>query len=1024
MSRFALSTFLFATILASPAPGQPKPADSIKLDVPHVSTDPEVKLDYDIVYVRAPRRGDKVGTTWAEISNPLYTDPGADLMLLHPNGTEELLVAGCKGAVADPMVSFDGEWVYYTRFHDLTGATPTVAAKAGADIYKIHVKSRKIMRLTNQEFTPNTGAGNWSKDFRTPEPGKNSIEYGVFNTGPCPQPGGKVVFTSNRNGFRPPKRLLQTMQLFVMDDDGRNIECIGHLNLGCALHPVVLTDGRIMFSSLESQGLRTSTLWGLWTIHPDGTNWAPMVSAFLPGESPSAYHFQTQLSDGAIVAEEYYNQSSSGFGGFVKFPPGPPSGYPAFGPGNTSDPRNPPLAGGQLPDGEPRLRRMGFSPHGVESLTRFARTDEGPADFAGGTSRYGPRVGKFTHPSGAPNNHLLTTYSTGPVNGGYTVHVPAVDSGIYLIKAGRPIDEPAQMRLIKNDPNYNEQWPRALVSYSRVYGMDEPKRLPALLNGGNLSPHLPEGTPFGLVGTSSLYKRESYPNGAVPPGGVTATFAGGPDRTGGFRDRDPFNSSLGAVSLNWFNQGADAGRYSNDDIHAVRILVMEPTTDRQRGPHSGRTFRSHASERLRILGEIPVRKFSGDKQPSDPDGNPDTSFLAKVPADTVFTFQTLDKNGMVLNMAQTWHQLRPGEVRHDCGGCHAHSQKPTPFAETAASKPDYGFFDLTQKTPLLTTKTNDQSGRKWDARDETGLRFADGVKNVEYFRDVKPILQRSCVACHTGKAKEPPAGLVLDDDKTVDLPNANDVPGTYYRLAMDYAGRFGYKPLIGSWRGTNASRYVRMFQSRRSLLIWKVFGRRTDGWTNDDFPTEGMPGDPKTLRHHGEPIANTAANRNRADLDFTGSAMPPPAAVASGKVQALTDEDRLTLVRWIDLGCPIDLDFDAATPQAAGFGWMLDDQRPTLTVSLPRAGKNPPADRILVGMYDYGSGIDPASFRVIADFAADGVAAGENLASRFIRLSTGVWELKLASPAAKGRLTVSVKDRQGNETRIDRSFWE
>ena len=223
----------------------------------------------------------------------------------------------------------------------------------------------------------------------------------------------------------------------------------------------------------------------------------------------------------------------------------------------------------------------------------------------------------------------------------------------------------------------------------------------------------PPDTPFGLIGTSSLYKRESYPGGAVPSGGVTATFAGGQDRTGGFRDLDPFNTSLGETSLNWFNQGADAGRYSNDDIQAIRILVMEPTTDRQRGPKSGRTFRSHANERLRILGEIPVRKFSSPAgaasrnnwvQPTDPDGNPDTSFLARIPADVAFTFQTLDRDGMVLNMAQTWHQLRPGEIRNDCGGCHAHSQKPTLFQQTAAARPDYRVFDLTETTPLLTTQ--------------------------------------------------------------------------------------------------------------------------------------------------------------------------------------------------------------------------------------------------------------------------------------------------------------------------------
>ncbi len=959
-------------------------------------------------------------------------DAGADLMLLHPDGKEEVLVVGGKGSVTDPMVSFDGQWVYYALFHDLTGGSTSQGAPAGADIYKIHVPTRKVVRLTQQRFTPNTGAAHWSKDFRSAEPGKNYLGYGVFNMGPCPLPGGKVIFTSNRNAFRPPKRLPHTLQLFVMDDDGGNIECIGHLNLGMALHPTVLTDGRVMFSSLESQGLRGSTLWGLWSIHPDGTNWGPLASAFQLGAAPSAWHFQTQLSDGSIVAEEYYNQTSSGFGGYVKFPVKLPDGTPPFGPGYADDPRNPPLRHGRLDNGQPRLRRLPFSPFGVEGLTHFARTDEGPADYSVRGQRTSTRVGRVTHPSAAPDNHLLTVWSPGPVNGGYTVHKPAVDGGIYLIKHGKALDEPGQMLLIKNDPKYNEQWPRALVPYRRVHGIDEPKRLTPLANDGKLSKHLPAGTPFGLVGTSSLYKRESYPNGAVPPGGVTATFAGGADRTGGYRDLDPFNSAVEAVSPNWFNQGADAGQYTNDDIHAIRILVMEPTTDRHAGPKSGRTFRSHANERLRILGEIPVRKFPGGKQPLDPDGNPDTSFLAKIPADVAFTFQTLDRNGMVLNMAQTWHQLRPGEIRHDCGGCHAHSQKPTPFAKTWAAKPAYQVFDLSQQTPLLTTKKHDQSGQKWDVKDQTGLRFEKTVKNVEYYRDVKPILDRSCVACHTRQWQKPAGNLVLDDNQLVSLPNADDVPGTYYRLTMDYAGRFGHKPLTGAWRGANASRYVRMFQSRRSLLIWKVFGRRTDGWSNDDFPTETEPGNSRTLRLKGQPVADTAANRNRADLDYTGSAMPPPKAVAGTyvgpdgkkiKVAPLSDEDRLTLVRWIDLGCPIDLDHDAARPEVSGFGWMLDDQRPTLTLAAPRAGANPPLTRLLVGMYDYG-GLAPDHFQVVASFPVAGVAAGKNLAAKFRPVEPGVWELPLAQPlsVARGTLTVSVRDRQGNVTRIERTF--
>src|SRR5205085_1993311 len=265
----------------------------------------------------------------------------------------------------------------------------------------------------------------------------------------------------------------------------------------------------------------------------------------------------------------------------------------------------------------------------------------------------------------------------------------------------------------------------------------------------------------------------------------------------------------------------------------------------------------------------------------DPDGNPDTSFLAKIPADVAWTFQTLDKDGMVLNMAQTWHQVRPGEVRNDCGGCHAHSQQPTLFEKTAAASKDYEVFDLTKLTPLLTTKAKDESKRQWDVKDETGLRYNKGVLNVEYHRDVRPILERSCVACHTQKWKKPAGNLVLDDDRPEThadghLPLAK-LPNRYFRLAVDQKGKYGHRPLRSGYQG---SRYVWPMQSRRSLLAWKVLGRRTDGFSNDDFPIETVPGDPNSLRLKGKPIPNTEQNRGRAVIGYMGSVMPPPEAVA------------------------------------------------------------------------------------------------------------------------------------------------
>ena len=1041
-----------ASLLGSPEPATQAPSSPAvsRFDVEPaaIRSDPTVRYDYDIVYVRAPRRGDDDQIAWADVFAPLQAEPGSDLVLLHPDGREEVLVAtGAEHAIASPFVSFDGEWVYYSRIHFVHGMSSDLLTSHSADIFRIHVGTKRIEQLTHQEFTPNTGVA----DSNLPSPG-------VYNLGPSPLPGGRVIFTSSRNGFASIKDYRawaslpgypgsSALQLFVMDDDGRNVDQIGHLNVNGALSPIVLQDGRVVFSSFESQGLHDVRVWGLWTIDPDGTKWAPLASAFAVAGN-SARHFTTQLSDGRIVFEEYYFQENMGFGSFFALSPSAPDGQPFFGSASKDDPRN--------LDVRP-FGRVSFSPSGLELLTPFSQFFNGPAYRADQNDNRSPYNGKVTHPSASPDNDLLTVWSPGPVYGlNGKIHPltrPAIDSGIYLIKGGRRVDTPGQMRLIKNDPKYNEQWPRALVPYRRIHGVNEPADLRALANDGTQSSALPEGTPFGLFGASSLYKRESYPLGVVPKNSVTAAYGGGDD---------PFEGLAGLAWFtsfgNWFSQGADAGKYANSDIHAIRILVNEPTTDPR---HAGRTIRrwwNAGNERLRILGEIPVRKFNGRDQPVDPDGNADTSFLVKLPANVAWMVQTLDKQGMVLNSAQTWHQLRPGEVRNDCGGCHAHSQPPTPFARTAAAARTYQIFDLTRSTPLLTSKANDQSGKRWDLRDETGVRFQPGVKNVEYFRDVRPILQRSCAACHTKTWAKPAADLVLDDDELTEVeddyvtifaasPPAK-VPGTFMRLAMDQHGNHGYKSPLGmpldrsgGWAHPQASRYVRYFQARRSLLVWKIFGRRLDGFDNEAFAYERVPGDPSSLTYKGKPYSISGPwQRPRWSLEapfnlaYLGSAMPPPEAVAGTyvgpdgrkiKVPPLSDEDRLTIVRWIDLGCPIDLDFDPAKAAARGRGWLEDDNRPTLTLTVPRPGANVGVGRILVGMHDYDSGIDPSSFRVVATVAIDNIAAGQNHAARFKETSQGVYEWVFTKPltgVTSGTLKVSVRDKAGNVSNIERTF--
>jgi hypothetical protein len=744
-----------------------------------------------------------------------------------------------------------------------------------------------------------------------------------------------------------------------------------------------------MFSSFETHGLRDSRLWGIWTIYPDGRHWEPLVSAF---KWASAFHFQTQLSGGDVVVEDYYNLNNFGFGALYRFPLAP-QGQPHFH--NAFPAQNPPItqtvgAGFVYP------RRMAFTPRGLYSITPMTHAEDeaAPKPSAGASDKQ--RVGKFTHPSAAPNNDLLVAWSSGPVNAlDRPVNLPAPDAGLYLVPGGTPVTHPSQLVLIKNDPAYNEVWPRAVVPYGAVHGVSEPAALPWLPNDGSIHAELPAGTPYGLIGTSSFYKRESFPGATTAPGK--------------FDGLDAFNTSENDQSSNWVTQGADAGKYANADIWAVRVLAMEPNTHRSYGPNEGQHFFNHINEKLRILGEIPLRKFDAQGNPVlDPEGNPDTSFLARVPADTPLTFQMLDRNGAVLTAAQTWHQVRPGEMRADCGGCHAHSQAPLPFEQTVAGKPGFAVVDLVHATPLLTHAPNGQPG----------LRTLNaGVANVEFYRDIRPVLQRSCAGCHTAANPTPPGNLVLDDLAMYGGPQFTgiELPGDYSRLCFDAEARWGYSPLVNvgapAWRQTNASRYVRPLQSRRSLLIWKIYGQRMDGWNNADHPTESVPGNAGTLP--------PGAHVNDADLDYTGTIMPPP---GSGYAPLSADE-KMTFARWVDLGCPINT--DEGGPSEA-FGWFLDDVRPALTVSAPRPGTSAgPLAVIRIGMADAYTGIAPGTLSIKADVPINGRPAGAELADLMQPAGDGIVALALSPPLAtalNAHLFVEVQDRQGNVTRVTRTF--
>jgi hypothetical protein len=652
-----------------------------------------------MVAVRAPRYGDEKNTKWPEVKDPINAEPGTDLVLLHPDGAEEVLVAGGPGAVLDPCVSFDGQWVYYARLYDVTKTRSIYGRNvpiAGSDLFKINVTTRQTVQLTYGEWTPNASAGQWPVDLTEPVPrDKNSPGHKPFNLGVCPLPGKKIVFTSSRNSLLPTREYTYpNLQLFVLDEVSGMTEQIGSLNLGSALHPTVLMDGRVMFSSYESQGRRDQRLWGLWVMNPDGTNWGPLLSAFADA---TAFHFQTQLVTGHVAVVGYYNQNNNGFGTVFRFLPCLPGrpcttdAIPPFGMPDPKHPSNPFVQGGYFNDGKPKFTRMGFSPRDFGCLTCFAGHDDHPSALL-----QGEWAGKVTHPSAAPGtepntNDVLLVYSPGPANDkGGQVQIPRYQGQLALLKGGYAVYWSRELVILKSDPRYNYQQPRALVPYKAIFGKAEPDTIPRLANDGSRSPALPPGTPYGIVGTSSHLNRDTSPG--VPP-----------------RPEDD--------GSNWIFQGADTQDYTDADIAQVRLLIMEPYTSRLSGPDGTirrRFFTAVGNERLRILADLPLRKHDANGQPIlDGYGNPDTSWAAVIPADVPFTFQTLAADGSVLNMSQTWHQLRPGEVRTDCGGCHAHAHVGVDFAKTMYGRTDTPPIDLTTVVP----------------------------RSVEFHRDIVPILQ-------------------------------------------------------------------------------------------------------------------------------------------------------------------------------------------------------------------------------------------------------------------------------------------
>ncbi len=179
---------------------------------------------------------------------------------ISPNGTVTNLtkLTAPGAAVADPDISPDGLRVLFSMRRNRDDSW---------NIYEMNVDGTNLRQITDSPFD---------------------------DCDPAYLPNGRIIFCSNRPGYRDEYERRPVEVLHIMDADGSNIEQIS-FNMSDDFDPIVLRDGRIAWTRWEHHG--TINRFPLFFTHPDGQ------STFLHfGNHRRNFWHARELENGKLVA--------------------------------------------------------------------------------------------------------------------------------------------------------------------------------------------------------------------------------------------------------------------------------------------------------------------------------------------------------------------------------------------------------------------------------------------------------------------------------------------------------------------------------------------------------------------------------------------------------------------------------------------------------------------------------------------------------------------------------------------------
>ena len=293
----------------------------------------------------------------------------------------------------------------------------------------------------------------------------------------------------------------------------------------------------------------------------------------------------------------------------------------------------------------------------------------------------------------------------------------------------------------------------------------------------------------------------------------------------------------------------------------------------------------------RVLGTTPVFE--------------DGSAVFTIPANTPIAIQPLDAEGKALALMRSWFVAMPGEVL-SCVGCHEE--------QTSVPPPRVSLAAQAEPEPL----------KPWYGP----------VRGFSFQREVQPVLDRSCVGCHSGKRADLPS--FVDDGQWVSFDTAQNRYSKSYLALMRYVRRNGpegdYHTLTPLEFHVDTSELVQRLQKghhgvRLSPEDWD----RLITWIDQNVPfygtwREAAPGvNPEQVAARADTrlkYAGIEQNSEAVEQPYAGDAVfvappaeparppPPPAPAgwpfAADQAQSLQGTDRtLTL----DLGNGITMEF-------------------------------------------------------------------------------------------------------------------